>query len=137
MPSSGIAGSYGSSIFRETILLSLTMYTMHACTYIHYIWYRYCIGMHICVCVYINLMIYHLFFSFFSFCFLGPQPWYMEVPRLRVKSELQLLAYTTAMRGLSHICNLHHHSSLPHQIPNPLNEARDRTHILMDPSQVR
>ena len=67
MPSSGIAGSYGSSIFRETILLSLTMYTMHACTYIHYIWYRYCIGMHICVCVYINLMIYHLFFFFFFF----------------------------------------------------------------------
>ena len=30
------------------------------------------------------------------FCFLGPHPRYMEVPRLGVKSELQLPAYTTA-----------------------------------------
>ena len=32
------------------------------------------------------------FFFFFFFCFLG----HMEVPRLGVQSELQLLAYTTA-----------------------------------------
>ena len=33
----------------------------------------------------------------------------MEVPKLRVESELQLLAYTTATAtpDLSHICNLH------------------------------
>ena len=30
------------------------------------------------------------------FCFLGPHPWYMEVPKLRVKLELQLPAYATA-----------------------------------------
>jgi len=36
----------------------------------------------------------------------------MEVPRLQVESELQLLAYTTATatRDLSHICDLHHNS---------------------------
>ena len=34
------------------------------------------------------------FFSFL-FCFLGPHPQDMEVPRLGVNSELQLLAYTT------------------------------------------
>ena len=61
----------------------------------------------------------------------------MEVPRLGVKSELQLPAYTTAtaMRDPSLICDLHH-SSLQHQIFNPLGEARDRIHILMDISQV-
>ena len=35
--------------------------------------------------------------------------WHMEVPRLGVKSQLQLWAYTTAtaMLDLSHICDLH------------------------------
>ena len=28
--------------------------------------------------------------------FLGPHPWHVEIPRLGVRSELQLLAYTTA-----------------------------------------
>ena len=32
----------------------------------------------------------------FYFCFLGPHPGHMEVPRLGVKWELQLPAYTTA-----------------------------------------
>ena len=61
----------------------------------------------------------------------------MEVPRLGVESELQLLTYatTTAMRDLSHVCDLHH-SSQQCQILNPLSEARDRTYILMDTSQV-
>ena len=36
-------------------------------------------------------------YSFFvCVCFLGPHPWHMEVPRLGVKLELQLPAYTTA-----------------------------------------
>jgi len=30
------------------------------------------------------------------FAFLGPYLWHIEVPRLGVKSELQLLAYATA-----------------------------------------
>ena len=33
---------------------------------------------------------------FFFFVFLGLHPWHVELPRLEVKSELQLLAYTTA-----------------------------------------
>jgi len=50
----------------------------------------------------------------------------MEVPRLGVKLELQLPAYTTgaATQDLSHVCNLLHRSQ-QHQILNPLNEARD------------
>ena len=63
--------------------------------------------------------------------------WHMEVPRLRVKSELQLLAYTTATatQDPSCICNLHH-SSRQHRIPDPLGKARDQTLILMDASQI-
>ena len=61
----------------------------------------------------------------------------MEVPKLRVESELQLPAYTTvtAMWVPSHVCDLHHKS---HQlwILNPLSGARDRTYALMDPSRV-
>ena len=37
---------------------------------------------------------------------LGQHPEHMEVPRLWVKLELQLPAYTTAMLDPSHICNL-------------------------------
>ena len=80
-----------------------------------------------------------LFLSFFFFfwSFLGLYLQHMEVPRLGVHLELQLLAYTTAtaMRNLNHICNLHH-SSWPHRILNPLNKLRGWTHILMNTSQV-
>ena len=63
----------------------------------------------------------------------------MEVPRLRVKWELQLPAYTTATAtaalDLCHICDLYH-SLQQHCILNPLSKARDGTRILMDTSQV-
>ena len=74
-----------------------------------------------------------LILTFFFFVFLGPHPLYMEVPRLGVKLEPQLPAYTTAteMRDPSHVCDLHC-SSWQRQIPNPLSMARDRTRILMD-----
>ena len=39
---------------------------------------------------------YNAFSFFYIFCFLGPHPWNMEVPKLGVELELQLLAYTTA-----------------------------------------
>ena len=57
----------------------------------------------------------------------------MEVPRLGVELELQLLAYATAptMQDLSHVCDLHQ-SSGQHRILNPLSEARDQTQVLMD-----
>ena len=63
--------------------------------------------------------------------------WHMEVPRLGVKSELELLAYTTAIAtwDLSLVCNLYH-SSWQYRILNPLSEARDQMHILMDTSWV-
>ena len=59
------------------------------------------------------------------FCFLGPHPWHIEVPRLGAESELQLLADTTATATWdpSCVCNLHHSLQQP-QILNPLSEAR-------------
>ena len=60
-------------------------------------------------------------------------PQHVEVPRLGVKSELQLPAYTaaTAMWDPSCICDLQH-SSRQRRILNPRSEARDQTHILTD-----
>ena len=80
-----------------------------------------------CVCV--NICTY---VCFWFLSFLGPV--HMEVPRLGVELELQPPAYTiaTAMPDLRHVCDLHH-SSKPHQILNPLREARDRTCIVMLP----
>ena len=57
----------------------------------------------------------------------------MEVPRLGVKLELQLQAYTIAMvkPDPSNICDIHH-SLQQHQVLNPLSKARDRTSILRE-----
>ena len=77
-------------------------------------------------------------FYFLSyFVLLGPHPRHMEVPRLVGKSELQLPACitATAKRDPGCVCDLHH-SSQQCRILNPLSEARDRTHIVMDISQV-
>lgn len=62
----------------------------------------------------------------------------MKVRRLGGKPELQLLAYATAtvVQDLSPVYDLNH-SSRQRQILNPLSEARDRTCILTDTSQVR
>ena len=65
----------------------------------------------------------------------GPHLQHMEVPRRGAESELQLPAYTTATPDPSHVCDLHH-SSLQHQIFNPLSDARDQTHILLGTSRV-
>ena len=61
----------------------------------------------------------------------------MEVLRLGVESELQLLAYTTAIAtwDLSCVCDLQH-SSWQRWILNPQSKARAQTHVLMDNSQV-
>ena len=58
-------------------------------------------------------------------------------PRLGVKSELHLLVYATATAtpDPSHVDKLCH-SSWQYRIFNPLSEARDRTHNLMDTSWV-
>ena len=90
---------------------------------------------------------WHVVFSFvfsgfffcclFVFCFLGPHSWHMEVPRLGVELELQLLASATATatQDLSYICNLRQ-SSWQCQIPDPLSKARDQTCILLDISWI-
>ena len=59
-------------------------------------------------------------------------PWHMEVPRLGVQSELQLMAHTTATAtpDPSCICDLHH-SSWQCQIRNPLSKAGDRTSCIL------
>ena len=87
------------------------------------------------VLIHISLVFTALLFPFI-FCILGLHLQHMEVPRLGVQLELQLLAYTTAtaMPDPSRLCDLHH-SSQQHWIPDPLREARDRTRILMDTSQ--
>ena len=58
------------------------------------------------------------------FFFFGLHPQHVEVPRLRVESELQLLAYptATATADSSHVCNLRY-SSQQCQILNPLSKA--------------
>ena len=89
------------------------------------------------------LFAWTIFFFFFSSnllvtfhrseSFLGPHPGHMEFPRVGVKWELQLPAYTraTATVDPSCICDIHH-SSGQRWISDPLSEARDRTCILMD-----
>ena len=69
--------------------------------------------------------------------FVGPHLQHMEIPRLGVELELQLLAYatTTATANPSCVCDLYR-SSWQCQIFNPLSGARDGNHILMDTSRV-
>ena len=85
----------------------------------------------------IYVCMYACMYLFIIFCFLGLQVWHMEVPRLGVKSKLQLQAYTTATapRDPSCTCNLLYSSRQP-RILNPLSGARDQTQILMDTSWV-
>ena len=74
-------------------------------------------------------------FMFITFVLLGLHLQHMEGPRPGVQLEPQPLAYTTAIPDPSLVCYLYH-SSQPHCILNPLNEARDQTLVLMDASQV-
>ena len=75
-------------------------------------------------------------FNFF-FYFLGLHPQHMEVPRLGVQLELQLLAYTTATATSdpSRVWDPHH-SPRQCQILNLLSKARNRTRNLMVPSLI-
>ena len=84
------------------------------------------------------VLFFLLLFCFVLFCFSEANLQHVEVPRLGVKSELQLPAYTTTteMPDPSHIYNLHH-SSQQYCIPNPMSKARDWTCILMDTSCIQ
>ena len=87
---------------------------------------------------YLSLHIYFLFiYLFIYFGFLGAHPRHIEVPRLGVWLELQLLTYTTATATAdpSRVCDLYH-SSRQCWILKPLSEARDRIQNLMVPSQI-
>ena len=104
--------------------------------------FRYLLGMNIDYslngCSGFVLFLFVVFWGFI-FCFLGPHPRHMEVPRLGVESELQLpacaTATATAMQDPSRVYELHHNSQQC-QITDPLSEARDGTHILMDTSWI-
>ena len=88
--------------------------------------------------IFIRQSVDHTIFYFIFLTFLGPYLRHVEVPRLVIELELQLLAYTTATAtgDPSCICDLHH-SSLQSQILNPLSGAMDQTCILLDTSQIR
>ena len=62
----------------------------------------------------------------------------MEVPRIGVQLELQLLAYITrtARQDASPDCSLHH-SSRQCRVLNPLSVARDGTHNPMVAGWIR
>ena len=66
--------------------------------------------------------------TIFSFFFLWPHLWHMEVAGSGVDSELQLLPYATATatQDLNCFCNLHR-GSWHHWLLNPLSKARDLT----------
>ena len=72
------------------------------------------------------------------FFFLEPHLHHVEVPRLRVKLELQLLSYTiaTAMPDPSHLCDLHHSSQHCWWILNPLSRAGYWTCVLVVTSRI-
>ena len=72
----------------------------------------------------------HMTIAFLFLLNLELHLWHMDVPRLGIELELQLLAYptATAMPDLSCICDLFW-GLQQHRILNPLSEARDQTHI--------
>ena len=76
---------------------------------------------------------------FFCVCvFLGQRSWHMEVPRLGVESELQLLPTPQPQPQPHRIWAVSTTYTTAHgqrRILNALSEARDQTHILMNPSQ--
>ena len=82
---------------------------------------------------YLILFYFILFYFILLFIFLGPHSRHMEVPRLGVEPDPQLLA--TATTDPSNVCNLHH-SLWQCWILNPLSQAKDPTCVLMDTSQI-
>ena len=82
-------------------------------------------------------MCFLFLFCFVLFCSLGPHPWHVEVPRLGVQSELQLLSFATATATSETSCICHlYHSLRQCWILKPLSRAGDRTRNLMVPSWI-
>ena len=84
-----------------------------------------------------SISLFALHHVFFLFAFLELNLWHMEVPRLGGESELGAasLHHSHSTSGIRATCNLHC-SSGQCWILNPPSKARDRTHILLDTSQV-
>ena len=95
------------------------------------------VSFRISLCISVKTPAGILFYFVFFWLFRATSQ-HMDVPRLGVELELQLLAYATATAtwDLSHVCDLHH-SSQQCWILNPLSEVRDRTCVLMNTSRVR
>ena len=56
--------------------------------------------------------------------------------RSRIRATATGLYHSHSKAGFEHVCDLHH-SSWQRRILNLLSEARGRTYVLMDASQVR
>ena len=84
--------------------------------------------------MFINFM---FFFGFVLLFRVAPAACGSSQARGRIRATAAGLhhGHSNARSEPHHICNVHH-SSRQRWIFNPLSEARDRTHILMDPSQV-
>ena len=78
-----------------------------------------------------------VFVFVFVHLFLGAPPSAYGGSQARGPIGAAAAAYARAIAtpDLSHVCDLHH-STHQRQIPDPLNEARDQTHILMDTSRI-
>ena len=75
-----------------------------------------------------------IFFFFFFFFFMWLHPQHLEVSRLEVELEQQLLDCTHSHSNLR-VCNLHH-SLWQCWILNPRSGTEDQTLVLMNTSQV-
>ena len=74
---------------------------------------------------------------FFSFCFLGPHPQYMEIPRLQVNQSCSCLPTPQPQQcQIEAMSAAYAVSRGDARSFNPLSMARDGIHILMDTSQV-
>ena len=79
------------------------------------------------------LSIYFAWLSLYFFGVLGLHLWHMEVPRLEVILEPVPQPVQCRIRVVSVTYNTAHGNAGP---PNPLSKARDRTHNLVDTSQI-
>ena len=83
------------------------------------------------------LFCFVLFFVFFFFfwSFLGPLPWHTEVPRLGISYSCWPTPEPQPHQIWAVCANCT--TAWQHQILNPLIKARDGTHNLMVPNQIR